>query len=571
MALPIIEREHPGRYPLEINVIQSDLIYQQAIKGRVNSSYYFGNLWLGSYDESGQDCLGKTGEAFLHYTQQNEDTGIQFAGVERIFNTRITFKAPTGFVSVAEGQQLVQELQRLGYHANYSRRAGSEENSVIGGISIRLGEYNISINLGFIGASEVQQAFQEAKKSDEKRPWSSEEDKKSTLDWYDRVIADPMQIVRDISVLVFSIPRGRAIPEMQIPLDSAARVEEVLRLNARVAQDFHELLNRIKGIVPTPKSLTIKPEVLGADERLAEEISRTNAPVRTEMALPAETGFEQIAGCEEEVENLKDIAFMLRTNDPNSPAGILLYGPPGTGKTVMAKAFARECRDFATFTPLEMGAIFTSYMHESANRLRRFLSEAQKRAYEEKKSLAIIFLDELDAVATSVGDIKDTVLTDDRREVRKVLLEWLDGIRNIRNPWDGIPVMMIGASNFKEMLDEALLRSGRMEEHIYLGEPKAEGLAKIMELKAAQVDYVDPDIDWEQLAKSLEGISGADVDALLRKAYRRVVVRSQRTGGTPRKVTQNDLQEVSPDIIASRNRLKTEIKRRVGFPIPNSR
>lgn len=559
--------EQSRKYPLEIKVIQPGLIYEQA--KRTPFEHRGHRLELGNYQHPGDDFLGEKAEARL-FVQALTNIGQPIKDVDRVFHTTINFGQPQGFISPEEGQKLAVALEMAGYNgATYSRKRGSEENSILSGIKINRGEFEVYIGLGYISPEVVQESYRESRKKDEAKPveqWHSQGQKDQTLAWRDSVIANPLQ-VNGLGVSVGARPHGTTSPDMSIPLDSEGRVKEALELKAAVTQDFHLLLNQLKGVAPVSKELTLKPQALGADERVAEELAQTNAPVSRELALPDEVTFTEIAGYEPEVENMKDIGFMLKGRDPLAPKGVLLYGPPGTGKTTFAKAFASECKDFATFTPIEMGAIFTSYMHESANKLRKFLEQAQKRTHDEGKQTAIIFLDELEAVATSIEDARGGTLVDDRKEVRKVLLEWLDGIRNIRNPWDAVPVFMVGASNFKEVLDEALLRSGRIEEHVFLGEPNKEGLAKIIKLKAGKFDFLDQGIDWDSLAPDLEGVSGADVEKLFRKAYRQVVVRAQRSGVTPRQVKLEDLQVLVPQVVMDRNRAKQEIreKRRIGF------
>lgn len=559
--------EQPRRYPLEVKVIQPDLIHQQA--KRIPFEHRSNRLELGNYQHPGADFLGDKAEAKL-FVQALTDIGQPIQGVDRVFNTRIGFDHPQGFISPEEGQKLAVALEMAGYNgATYSRKRGNEENSILSGIKINRGELEVYISLGYISPEVVQQSYREQRKKDEETPierWHSQGWKDQTLAWKDSVIANPLQ-VNSLGVSVSARPRGTTSPDMSIPLDSEARVKEALELNAAVTQDFHLLLNQLKAVAPVSKELTLKPQALGADERVAEEMARTNAPVSRETALPDEVTFKEIAGYEEEKDNMRDIAYMLRTQDPLSPKGLVLYGPPGTGKTTFAKAFAAECRDFATFTPLEMGSIFTSYIHQSANKLREFLADAQKRTYDDGKKTAIIFLDELEAVATSIEGARSDAGSDDRKEVRKVLLEWLDGIRNIRNPWDTVPVFFMGATNYKEVLDEALIRSGRMEEQVFLGEPNEEGLVKIIKLKAGKFDFLDQGIDWDSLAPDLKGVSGADVEKLFRIAYRQVVVRSRREGTTPRQVTLEDLRGVAPRVVMDRNRAKQEIreKRRIGF------
>lgn len=569
--------EIPKKYPLDVEIQQPELIYNQALTVNSQAGKFGKIITIGKIDPVTNDFFSSifTEIRVAGPRKKTEDT-------EGCYFPTCRLQTPNRAIDFEQGEEIASKLNQAGYQGLIHQRNISLINSEPDGthrIIFRAGEYQINLDLGFLGANEAVEVWQRRIDSFKESPGFAPDIKTDDLNPEQKRILEGVK--EDINSMVGNVynymkdPLGNNYIQFSInsiwkqyspnlAFTTPQEFEKSLKMLAKVTQEVHAIINEVTGVNPSPKKLTIKPEVLNTDVRIAREIAEIDIPVTKEQAIPVETGFEQIAGYPEEVENLKDIAYMLEKQDSSAPKGILLYGPPGTGKTIMAKAFGVECKDFATFTPLEMGSVFTAYIHESANRLRAFLVEAQKRTYSEDKKLAIIFLDELDAVATSVQNYDmDDPSTKDRREVRKVLLEWLDGIRSIKNPWDTIPVFMIGATNFKQVMDEALIRSGRIDEHIFLGEPSSDGLIEILKLKASQADYLDPVIRWEDLSSHLEGVSGADVETLFKKAYRKAVIRAKRIGTEPRKVTLEDLIQIAPTIIEERNRRKEEIKEKI--------
>lgn len=179
------------------------------------------------------------------------------------------------------------------------------------------------------------------------------------------------------------------------------------------------------------------------------------------------------------------------------PAGILLFGPPGTGKTFVIRALANESA--AAFFPIKGAELLDKFVGESERGVREVFARAKAAAP------AIVFFDELDALAPIRGS-SSTSVTD---SVVAALLTELDGVGGRGD------VVVIGATNRKDLIDPALLRSGRFEVHVELGLPVATARRALLEI--TDVPFAD-DVDLDELAQRSEGLSFADLIGLLREA-----------------------------------------------------
>jgi len=182
------------------------------------------------------------------------------------------------------------------------------------------------------------------------------------------------------------------------------------------------------------------------------------------------------------------------------PKGILLFGPPGTGKTLLAKAAATESG--ANFIAVRGPEILSKWVGESEKAVREIFRKA--RQY----SPAIIFIDEIDAIAPQRGLVGDTRVTE--RIVNQFLTE-LDGIERLDR------VFVIAATNRPDMLDPALLRPGRLDKLIYVPPPDKEARLEILRIHTRYMPLGD-DVDLVDIAERTEGYSGADLEALVREA-----------------------------------------------------
>jgi 26S proteasome regulatory subunit T5 len=219
---------------------------------------------------------------------------------------------------------------------------------------------------------------------------------------------------------------------------------------------------------------------------------------------PDET-YEDIGGLERQIEELTE-AIVLPLTHPERfeklkikpPKGVLMYGPPGTGKTLMARACASLTN--ATFLKLAGPQLVQMYIGDGARLVRDAFALAKD------KSPTIIFIDEIDAIGTKrVASDK----TGDR-EVQRTMLELLnqlDGFSSHSN------VKIIAATNRVDILDPALLRSGRLDRKIEFPLPNLEGRKRIMQIHSRKMTISD-DVNFSELARSTEGFNGAQCKAV---------------------------------------------------------
>uniref|UniRef100_A0A9I9CIQ8 AAA+ ATPase domain-containing protein n=1 Tax=Cucumis melo TaxID=3656 RepID=A0A9I9CIQ8_CUCME len=180
------------------------------------------------------------------------------------------------------------------------------------------------------------------------------------------------------------------------------------------------------------------------------------------------------------------------------PKGVLLYGPPGTGKTLMARACAAQTN--ATFLKLAGPQLVQMFIGDGAKLVRDAFQLAKE------KSPCIIFIDEIDAIGTKRFDSE----VSGDREVQRTMLELL-------NQLDGFSsderIKVIAATNRADILDPALMRSGRLDRKIEFPHPTEEARARIMQIHSRKMN-VHPDVNFEELARSTDDFNGAQLKAV---------------------------------------------------------
>ncbi|WP_340100703.1 CDC48 family AAA ATPase [Salinibaculum salinum] len=183
------------------------------------------------------------------------------------------------------------------------------------------------------------------------------------------------------------------------------------------------------------------------------------------------------------------------------PSGVLLYGPPGTGKTLMAKAVANETD--ANFISVRGPQLLSKWVGESEKAIRQTFRKARQVAP------TVIFFDELDSLAPGRGG-GDTGSNVSERVVNQLLTE-LDGLEEMED------VMVIAATNRPDMIDPALIRSGRFDRLVMIGEPDTEGREQVLKIHTEDVPLT-ADVSLRELAEITEGYVGSDLESIAREA-----------------------------------------------------
>ena len=211
---------------------------------------------------------------------------------------------------------------------------------------------------------------------------------------------------------------------------------------------------------------------------------------------------EQIREVREAVEDplVKPELFSAVGVEP--PAGVLLYGPPGTGKTMLAKAVANETD--ATFIKMAGSELVRKFIGEGARLVRDLFALAANR------EPAVIFIDEIDAVASKRTDSKTSGDAEVQRTMMQLLAE-MDGFDERGE------IRLIAATNRFDMLDEAILRPGRFDRLIEVPPPEAAGREEILRIHTAEMQ-LSSDVDLSALAAQFSSFSGADLAALATEA-----------------------------------------------------
>jgi cell division protease FtsH len=231
---------------------------------------------------------------------------------------------------------------------------------------------------------------------------------------------------------------------------------------------------------------------------------------RARIYAERETGvtFADVAGVDEAKEELQEIIDFLRypqkyaTLGGRIPKGVLLVGPPGTGKTLLARAVAGEAS--VPFFSLSGSDFVEMFVGVGAARVRDLFKQAQEKAP------CIVFIDELDAVGKARG-INPIQQNDEREQTLNQLLAEMDGF----DPRKG--VIILGATNRPEILDQALLRPGRFDRRVAVQLSDRDGREEILQVHTRGVPLA-PDVDLGRIASSTPGMSGADLANLVNEA-----------------------------------------------------
>lgn len=261
----------------------------------------------------------------------------------------------------------------------------------------------------------------------------------------------------------------------------------------------------------------------GGGNNKAFEFAKSKARVESNVKVR----FKDVAGCEEEKEEVKEIIDYLRSPKKftdmgaHIPKGILMVGPPGTGKTLLAKAVAGEAN--VPFFSISGSDFVEMFVGTGASRVRDMFKTAQKSAP------CIIFIDEIDAVGRQRGAGMGGG-NDEREQTLNQLLVEMDGMT------DNAGIVVIAATNRLDVLDPALLRSGRFDRRVTVSLPDIKGREAILQVHARNKKLAN-DVSLANLAKRTPGFSGADLANVLNEGAILAVRKNES------KVTMTDLDE----------------------------
>ncbi|MDL2261179.1 proteasome-activating nucleotidase [Methanimicrococcus sp. OttesenSCG-928-J09] len=313
----------------------------------------------------------------------------------------------------------------------------------------------------------------------------------------------------------------RETKRLRIELDRMKTTPLMMGTVVKMLDSDHVVIRSSAGpqlVVSAPTDLTEADLAPGTNVALnqqtfsiAEVLPMLEEPEVSALELIESTDitYDQIGGLGDQLREIREVVELPLTKPEiferigiEPPKGALLYGPPGTGKTMIAKAVANKTN--ATFIRVVGSELVQKYIGDGSKMVHELFEMAQKKAP------SIIFIDEVDSIASRRTD--DTTSAD--REIHRTLMQLLaemDGFNRRSN------VKIIAATNRLDILDPAILRPGRFDRMVYVPLPEADGRETIFKIHSAKMTLSD-EIDFAELAKMTEGASGADIKAVVTEA-----------------------------------------------------
>jgi cell division protease FtsH len=279
---------------------------------------------------------------------------------------------------------------------------------------------------------------------------------------------------------------------------------------------------------------------------------------KAQEVKPEDVGvtYKDVGGADEAIQELQEIIQFLKSPEQFArlggriPKGVLLVGPPGTGKTLLAKATAGEAG--VSFFETSGSEFVEMFVGVGAARVRDLFEQARKAAP------AVIFIDEIDAIGASRGNNIRIGGNDEREQTLNQLLAEIDGFKTNSTA----PVIIMAATNRPEVLDQALLRAGRFDRQVTVGNPDIVGRQQILRIHSKNVK-LDPDFDTERAARMTPGFSGADLANIINEA---ALLAARRNA---EHVTIRDFEDAIERIVAGLEQrtkmLNEEVKRAVAY------
>ncbi len=274
------------------------------------------------------------------------------------------------------------------------------------------------------------------------------------------------------------------------------------------------------------------------------------ANVKNQLHQGKKTTFADVAGADEEKHELEEIVDFLKNPKKYSdigariPKGVLLLGPPGTGKTLLARAVAGEAG--CPFFPISGSDFVEMFVGVGASRVRDLFEQAKKHAP------SIIFIDEIDAVGRHRGAGLGGG-HDEREQTLNQLLVEMDGFTGNEN------IIIIAATNRRDILDPALLRPGRFDRQVVVGYPDVKGREEILVVHTKNKPLA-PDVNLRVIGQTTVGFTGADLENLVNEAALLAARKNKKA------ITKEDIEEATIKVIAGpekKSRVVTEKEKRL--------
>lgn len=297
------------------------------------------------------------------------------------------------------------------------------------------------------------------------------------------------------------------IPNNQININKIIDQLKAAKVTVVDADEKSPLLNIVVSVLPFALVFVIGYFLLknlNGGNKQAFEFAESRARLEKDIKVR----FSDIAGCEEEKEEMKELIDYLKSPKKFSemgariPKGVLMVGSPGTGKTLLAKAVAGEAN--VPFYSISGSDFVEMFVGVGASRVRKMFKKAKQTAP------CMIFIDEIDAVGRQRGAGLGGG-HDEREQTLNQLLVEMDGIS------DNTGIVIIAATNRPDILDSALIRPGRFDRQITVSLPDVKGRAAILKVHTRN-KKIDPNVDLEALARRTPGFSGAELENVLNES-----------------------------------------------------
>jgi transitional endoplasmic reticulum ATPase len=314
--------------------------------------------------------------------------------------------------------------------------------------------------------------------------------------------------------------------ECLVALAESTKSDETRRQHEEIAAELIDLAKDCDRYSEDPKSAPKRAREKNEDD------DASNADEWIVSKIP-DIGFDDIAGLEDVKADIR-LKMIYPLSHPELAqkygipigGGVLLYGPPGTGKTMMAKAIAHELK--ATFFLISPAQILSKWVGEAEQNIKKLFDAARDH------DSSIIFIDECEALVPKRGSGSSTVM---QRVVPQILQE-LEGFDRESDR----AILFVGATNKPWMLDDAMLRPGRLDTKIYVGLPDSPARFRLLEIYFSKKP-LDEDVDFSALTDRLEGYTGADIKSIAQRAA--AIPFTDAIGGRePRPISMEDITAV---------------------------